>query len=369
MKKVASITKKQNEKDSLARELLYLSDSTRHRLIANKVMNGLIRFLHLGDSPRSTLLVAWGISSLLFLAKVLFARLIYNSLPLYTLGSLLACVLISFSLAAVKILHDIILPAGAEKMLSLIDERGVLLLGEWFASFLSIRKQISFSLVWGLLAAASLWLVEHFTTASFDMADYILGSLAIACVAHGGYCGLLIPTIAKPLSKSGMKMFWLNPADSEGIKIASRGFRMLSMADAAFVTLCIVSLYWFKPWESMAVALISGIWLILGLLAVSYSFFYPHYYLNLAIKSEKERQLELIKNTISSYRSRIHESDESNFRNLSYYIELYERLLKVRESALDFSAFQGFITSLAVPTLSFLIGLLDLSSLVKTLLA
>lgn len=348
-------------------ELLWLSDSTKERLLANKIINWLIRLFHLKDTPASALFVAF-ITSILFLTvKVVISKYGYGSEPQYLLGSILASFLISFSLVAVKILHDIILPPNARKMLYLIENNGVPLLKEWFVSFLSIRKQLVFSVLISILAVLTIYFVDIHTTAEFDIGDYILGTLAMFCVSQGGYCGLLIPTIAKPLSKGGLKLFWLNPSDSEPIKIASWGFRLLTLADGFFVTTCIISLYWFRPWESMLVSTISGIWLIVGVIAVSYSFFYPHYYLDTAIKSEKKKQLEIIKTILDDFYNRIDELEEKDFKKLNEYIQIYERLSKSKSSSIDTSALQSYMTSIIIPTISFLTGLVDVNSILRSI--
>ncbi|MBL7935228.1 MAG: hypothetical protein JNM51_05400 [Bacteroidia bacterium] len=365
--KVMRSKKLHSEPLSVEAELLWLSESAKDRLLANKIFNWLIRFFHLKDTPTSVLFIAFIVSLLFLSVKLLISKYFYNSEPQYLLGSILASFLISFSFAAVKILHDIILPPNAGKMLYLIEKKGIPLLKEWFTSFLSLRNQLSFSIFIGILAIITIYFVDSHTTAKFDFGDYILGSLAMFGVSHGGYCGLLIPTIAKPLSKGGLKLFWINPSDSEAIKIASWGFRLLTLADGFFVTACIVALYWFRPWESILVASISGIWLIVGVISVSYSFFYPHYYLNLAIRNQKEKQVEAIRKILDVYYDRIHILVEKDFKKLNEYILIYERLLKTRESSINTPALQNYFTSIVIPTLSFLTGLIDLNAIFKTI--
>ena len=366
--KLTQRNKSKAELSPMEAELLWLSDSTRERLLANKVINRLLKLFHLKDTPVSVLFLALVISSLFLIIKVAISKVFYNIEPQYPLGSILASFLISFSFAAIKILHDIILPPNAREMLGLIHEDGIPLLRKWFISFLSFPKQIIFSSAIGILAIITLYFVDTLTTANFDVGDYLLGSLAMFCVSHGGYCGLLIPTIARPLSKGGLKLFWLNPADSEPIKIASWGLRLLTLADGFFVTACIVSLYWFQPWESTLVATISGIWLIVGVIAVSYSFFYPHYYLNKAITSEKKKQLEIMKAILDDYHLRIKELDEDDFKKLNEYIQIYERLSKTRDSSIDTSAFRSYLTSVVLPTISFFTGLIDFQPIIQSLI-
>ena len=83
------------------------------------------------------------------------------------------------------------------------------------------------------------------------------------------------------------------------------GFNVLSFVEAVAITLCIIGMYWFRPWESAMSALISGIWLIIGLVAVSYGFFYPHFYLSAIISDEKHRQSHNIQRAIDSLLPRL----------------------------------------------------------------
>jgi hypothetical protein len=161
-----------------------------------------------------------------------------------------------------------------------------------------------------------------------------------------------------------MRLFWLSPADSPGIKMASLAFAKLSVADAAVVTICIIMMYWFRPWESPIAALISGIWLLLGLAAVSYSFLYPHYHLSKAIKAEKNRQIAGLQGIITSYRKHLENLGEDDFEKLSELVKLYEQLAAARETAIDMRALRSFLTSLVIPTLSFFGGLFDLDTLI-----
>jgi len=351
---------------SLEKDLLKHIDEVRTRLIANMIINNGIRILRLKDSAAAALLVALIMSALMYFVGILLNVISSHSISVFRLSSALASCTAAFSLGAVKILHDVILPPNAKNIASLpSDEDGIIALRSWFRSFSSIPKQFAFSLFFGVLCISTLAMVERHTTADFDLSDYFLGFIAIFSVSHGGYSGILIPTLAKAASQERMRLFWLDPAASSGVKMASSAFAKLSWADALFVTLCMIGLYWFKPWESRVVALISGAWLVAGWVAVSHSFLYPHYYLSKAIRTEKYRQMANIQSVITSYRARLEELDEDDFKKLSELINVYERVAAARETSIDLQAFRNFATSLVIPTLSFLGGLVDVGKLLR----
>ena len=125
-----------------------------------------------------------------------------------------------------------------------------------------------------------------------------------------------------------------------------------------------VALYWFKPWESPAAALVSGVWLLAGWMAVSYSFLFPHFYISKAIRAEKYRQMAELQKILASYQARLEKLSEDELKKLSELISLYDRLAAARETSLDIQALSSFFTSLVLPTLSFLGGLVDIKKLV-----
>ena len=356
----------------LEEELITLIDSAKSRLLANIAINSGIRVFHLKDTVGAGIVVATVLMVLICVARILFALVFSGSGPPFPLASALAGFITAFSLGAVKILHDNILPPNAKNIASLpLDENGFAALRDWFQSFFSLPKQLAFSFSFGMLSVLTVSVIERNTSASFQVIDYVLAFLAIFSVGQGGYCGIFIPTLAQAATKERMRLFWLNPAESYGVRMASLAFGKLVVVDALFVSFCMIALYWFKPWESSLAALVSGAWLVTGWTAVSFAFLYPHYYLSRAIKAEKERQLANLQTTITQYQACLKEPSEGDFKKLSEFIALYDRLTKVRETSIDTQALRNFITSLVIPTMSFLGGLIDLGSFVdlRTLLS
>lgn len=358
------LTPTDGSRADLEKDLITLIDSTSVRLLANMIINSGIRILHLKDTTGSALAVTAILSVLIYLATTLISRMFNHFAPLLIPSLAVASFVTALSLGVVKILHDNILPLNAKNLVSLaLDGKGLVALHDWFQSFLSLPRQLITSVSLGGLGVLSSLVIARNTSVSLDVGSYVLVFFCVFSVGHGFYCAILIPTLAKAGSKERMRLFWLNPAVSPGVKMASSAFAKLSAADAVIVTICIVVMYWFRPWESPIAALISGIWLLLGLVAVSYSFLYPHYYLSKAIKAEKNRQLARFQGIITSYRDRLEDLDEDDFKKLSELIKLYDQLAAARETAIDMQALRSFLTSLVIPTLSFFGGLIDLDTL------
>ena len=270
----------------LETDLTKLIERTNVRLLSNIIINGGIRILHLKDTVGASLVVTAVLSVLIYLSTTLLNRACNHTAPFFVFPLAVASCVTAVSLGIVKILHDNILPPNAKSLVSLaLDEKGLIALRDWFRSFLSLPRQLVTSFFLGGLGVLSSFVIARNTAVRFDVGTYVLVFLCVFSVGHGFYCAILIPTLAKAASKERMRLFWLNPADSPGIKMASSCFAKLSVADAIVVTICIVMMYWFKPWESPAAALVSGVWLLVGLAAVSYSFLYPHYYLSTRSKT------------------------------------------------------------------------------------
>jgi hypothetical protein len=63
------------------------------------------------------------------------------------------------------------------------------------------------------------------------------------------------------------------------------------------------------------------------------------------------------------YYLRIDRLRESEFRKLEEYIALYEKLSKSRNSSIDMPAAQSYVVSVVIPSLSFVMGMIDLKTI------
>lgn len=360
---VGAAVSSENISSSLKRKFEKRIELRQKRLLSNIIINYGIHKLRLKVSTQTIIYVTFILALLLFLVTTIISVLISRSVPVLTFA-LLASFLTAFSFGVIKYLDHHILSANLNAFpknlrLFVLDNKSLAAISNWLRSYLSLEKQLIVSSIIGILGTASTFYIAKNRSMNFKSGSYILIFCCFFAIGHGAYCAVIIPTLAKVLSQKRMKMFWLNPADSSWVNDASTFFTKLSMADALIVAFVIGGLYLLKPWESSKTAWVAGIWLLIGITCLSYTFLYPHYYLNKAIKLEKKRQMENLQKIILTYQTRVENLDKSEFEDLFERIKLYDHLSTAKESAVDTQALLRFITSIIVPSLTYLGGFLS----------
>ena len=179
-------------------------------------------------------------------------------------------------------------------------------------------------------------------------------------LSHGAYNALFLPLMTNVLSKQDMKAFWLVPAETPWIGKLLFGFNMLSLAEAGSFAICIGSLYWLKPWESRQIIMISSIWLIIGLLVISYGFIYPQLCLARVVRAARLRQIQTIQSALQPYLGRLGSLSDEERKLVSSLIEIHDRMLSAKQNVLDVKTVGTYLTSLVLPTASFVLGRLGL---------
>jgi hypothetical protein len=127
------------------------------------------------------------------------------------------------ALLIVKVLHDIILPPNRLHIARLpAEQEGFDTLKNWFKRSFGLRQQIVFSVVLGLLALLTIRaLSASFPLVRDNIGIYIGVFLSMLAVGNGGYCALVIPTLAGAASKNRMNLYPYDPASSIGVRMAS----------------------------------------------------------------------------------------------------------------------------------------------------
>jgi hypothetical protein len=353
----------ENVSTSLKRKFEKRIELRQQLLLSNIIINYGIRKLHFKVSTQTIIYVTFILAILLYIITTLLSILFGESAPVFTFA-FLASFLTAFSFGVIKYLDHHILSVSFDAFPKnlvdfALDNKSLAALSNWLRSYLSLEKQLVVSSIIGILGTASTFYIAKNRSMNFKFGSYILIFCCFFAIGHGAYCAVIIPTLAKVLSQKRMKMFWLNPADSSWVNDASSFFTKLSMADALIVAFVIGGLYLLKPWESSKTAWVAGIWLVIGIACLSYTFLYPHYYLNKAIKSEKKRQMENLQTIIRTYQTRVEGLNKSEFKDLFERIKLYDHLSAAKESAVDTQALLRFITSIIVPSLTYLGGFLS----------
>ncbi|MFY9557281.1 MAG: hypothetical protein WAV47_21430, partial [Blastocatellia bacterium] len=258
-------------KDALKDEM----DRFRTRLLANVIINSLIPFRRLKSSVLAALAASAFLASMIFLSTTLISRVVNHKGPVLS-SALFASILIAYSLATIKILHDGIFPEGSmtfpQNLPSVAkDKNGLTALAGWFQSFLSTRRQIVVSTLFGVSSIFTLAVFALYASANFKLGSYVLVFLCFFVVGNGAYCAIGIPTLLRTIHRQKMKLFWLSPADTPWVKEASWIFTKLFIADSTVAGWAIIGLYLLRPLESRATTAVALIWLVIALLAILYT--------------------------------------------------------------------------------------------------
>ncbi|HEY2974122.1 MAG TPA: hypothetical protein VGJ48_16520 [Pyrinomonadaceae bacterium] len=349
---------------------------TKTRLLCNAVLNTEIRVLHwvlskvrldilkVENTLASTTIATIVLVGILYALTILVGKLWDDSVSIWNLAALFVSFLTAFSLSLVKRLHDTILSSDKNNIARLLiqsapeDDNSLRDMRDWWKSFLSLRLQIPFVLVIGLLAV---WMLHKLHPhIQIHLGSYFLILIFGMAVGQGGYCALLIPRLATVIRKIPMRMFWLYPADTPWVKKISSVFTKLSIANAFIGTCIMFGMLWLKPWESFSAAGIAGAVLVGTWAIVLYSFIYPHFQLGKILKAEQMEQMGQLQKIIDSKSLMPEHPSEDEIKKLNEMIKVYEQVASARASAIDTQAVLRLLFSLGIPMLSFLAVLIDL---------
>ena len=327
----------------------------RRDLLANLVLNKLLSLLHFKDTLWGAIGATTALAFVLYLMTTLLSLAFNHSAPM-PLYSALASILTATSFGIIKVLHDGIFTEGSLPLTLpdlVLKEAKAGELAEWFHSFLSVRKQLTVSLMFALFSIPTLLCFQAYTSARFKAGSYVIAFLCQFAVGHGAYCATQIPTLLKAISHQKMKLFWLSPANTAWIKQASWIFTKLSLADSFIAAFGLIGLYLLRPAESKITAAVALLWLITALVTILYTFVYPHHYLNRIIRIEKKCHVVSMQDLITSHSSELRNMTGDDLKQYLELIKLYRLLESARETAIDFRAWSGLIPSIAIPTLSY----------------
>jgi len=342
----------------LTEEFHTLIEKRQTLQLSNIVVNFGLKTFRLDLSVKSILIVTLIFSLILFGVTTLISLIFDRALPDIP-SAVLTSFLTAFSFAIIKYLDYHILASRThgfprDLAISVSNDTSLRKLNHWLISFLSVKKQVFISTLFGILVLGSTIYTARALGVNFKIGSYVLIFCCFFAVGHGAYCAIIIPTLARLLSKQNMKVFWLSPADSSWIKDASLFFTKLSIADTLIAALAIAGLYLLRPWESTQTMWIALAWLIIGVVCLLYTFLFPHYFLNKVIKRKKESELEELQRRIRVFGTDIGMLNKSQLQDLSKLVGLYNQVSTAKESAIDLRNSIGALSSLSVLILTFL---------------
>jgi hypothetical protein len=282
-------------REDLEAELFAATETASDEVLSCTILNLFIQWSRLPHNTLVASVVALMLSISVWILTWTVNRIAGLPISLAEAELLMVPALLAGSaLLIVKVLHDIILPPNRLHIARLpAEQEGFDTLKNWFKRSFGLRQQIVFSVVLGLLALLTIRaLSASFPLVRDNIGIYIGVFLSMFAVGNGGYCALVIPTLAGAASKNRMNLYPYDPASSIGVRMASSSFGKLSLANGLVVTVVIALLFALHPWEARSTFVVASVWLLGGWGAVTYSFVFPHYHIAV-VRSYHDRIGEL----------------------------------------------------------------------------
>jgi len=358
-------------RESWEAEVVSATLTASKQILSCVILNRIVRLLHMTNNALAAGIAALMLSAVIFVLTWLvnvIARLPGSLVKNWPL--IIPALLTGIAFFVVKTLHDSILPPNRERAARLPAERdGLCALRDWFRGSFEVGRQVAFSFLAGFLAVLTARILSTgFPELQSNPGLYIGVFCGMFAIGNGGYCALVIPTLASAASNYRMNLFAYDPASTTAIRIASAGFGKLALANGIVATLVIALIFTFRPWQGQVTLWIAFAWLLAGWGAVTYSFIYPNYHLSKIISREKQMQLEKLEALIEPYHARLGELSEQELDRMQNMIELRDRIAKAKDTAVDLGAWRDYISSLVLPLASFVAGFIDFSSMMRNLL-
>jgi hypothetical protein len=189
----------------------------------------------------------------------------------------------------------------------------------------------------------------------------------MAIVGVATYLILTIPTVISLGSKYEMHCYQFDPVNSRIVQVTSKMFGVCTIAVSVADTMIMICLFILNPWGATT-RWIALAWLVYVWGLASYIFIVPHYFLYKAIvviKYRVFRQLDLI---VNDYQAKIKDLNKNEWASFKEIISLREKVSASKNSPIELGGWTQYVTSLFLPTLSYVSGVLDLASVIKKIL-
>ena len=343
---------------SLKTKYLNTVEARDTRQLSNIVINGCLKALRLNLSTASIIYAALFLAVLIWIVTTVISIAVDGAAPAFA-SSALASLLTGLSFGIIKYLdHHLISSRQTSFPKNLadyaLDDDALKALVRWHHCFLSLKAQLATSGFFAILGLTSAIYMAKSMALDFKLGSYFLVFCCSFGVGHGAYCTFVIPTLTRVVAKRRMKVFWLNPGDTEWINDASEFFTKLTIADSLIFALCLLSLYLLKPWHAPGTMRLALAWLLIGIVSLSYIFLFSHYHLNQCIKREKKAKLRLMQNKILSYNQPGSKLNEAQLEEFVGHVNVYKELSNARESAIDLQKLSQVLSSVSVLVLTYL---------------
>lgn len=197
------------------------------------------------------------------------------------------------------------------------------------------------------------------------LSSYIVAFISGFLIGNGAYFALIVPTIACVLSKCRFRLYCFAPSDAPFIRKVKSCFGMMTIANAIVFSVVMLEIYLLGPSGSKITMRLALACLIFGILVISYSFLYPHLFLSKIIRQEKWAVLDTLQARINRlYNS--HDLPDSNTAcEIKALMDLYSLAKLSPDSSLNVAVLRTYFSSLILPTVSFIAGLINWHDLIS----
>lgn len=245
------------------------------------------------------------------------------------------------------------------------EERAFSDIKAWLRKVSNPMVQVLASVFFALLGCAIVFAwSESKGSVPIYFSSYIVTFVAGFILGNGAYFALTVPTIVRVFSRCRFHLYCFAPSDSPFIRKIKSCFGMMTVANAIIFSIGMLEIYLMGPFGSKTTTRVALWSLISGLLIVSYSFLYPHYFLTRIVRQEKWAVLEIMQAKINKLYNGHELPDSKNAAEIKALMELYDLAKQSSDSSLNFAVLRTYVTSLILPTASFIAGLINWKEIV-----
>ena len=353
-----------------------LLDSGRTRLLAGMIVHQSTRLLHLRPPLKDSVLVSIALASVVTLV---FAHLpgavlsaIFDSQELLNAflqeESIVASVMVAYGIVTLKISYDRLIARKGDILSSLHGNQSALDAVELrLESIFSLRTQMIWALLVGGLATVSLFTAQQLGDLRYWVGDYYLTFILAFTAGHYIYVARLVPALARIGYDNDIELEWANPADSPWIRAVSSLLAELSMFIGFGIGIAMVGLFFVGRWADYWVGFVSILWFGVGIIGLSALVFFTIYYLNKAVRREKERSLRSFAQRLAVFKDGLGELKVAELSEASHLINLHRRVADSRDTSVKLRGLQSILVSFGIPTISFVAKVLDFPELISRL--
>jgi hypothetical protein len=355
--------------DNKKTELINVMVKAGNRVISYTFIQRLKKNLHLSNNFLSSIIAVLVVSILLWVISWIIDRIV--KLPITWLEALylaIPAIVTGIFLLMAKVGVDVAFLANIYFIADFCkNEKGFIAMSNWFKKTFIIWPQMLFSILIGIIGVISLrvFLTDYPSIRSI-VGIYIGAFFSMGIIGMGTYLILVIPTVISLGSKYEMNVYPLDPAQSRLVQVVSYMFGICTLLVSVMATIIMILLFVLNPWGDTT-KWVALVWMIYIWGATSYIFFLPHYFLRKGIIFSKNLVLKELDSIICDYQSRIKSLKKSEWESFTEVISLREKVAATKNSPIKFGGWTQYITSLVLPTLSYIGGFVDVNSFIKNL--